>query len=216
VKKIKSLLIVAVFSMSLAIPITDTNATTTWKSTNNNYTDLSNNALANKANKKAGWVKESYYSTISLSTTEEWFYYNEDGTKKSGWFQDKDSKWYYLSASLDGAMVKLQLVGQYFLGMDGAWTTEGVYNVRINPKSQNADETYMADPTPEGGAHSHGEGAGIVYDDITFKSAKAMTRRTIDNLFLQGKIKKVGHNTEWMGKPIYADDWVFCDSNSAK
>ncbi|WP_160688599.1 hypothetical protein [Clostridium sp. C2-6-12] len=211
-KKIRNLLIVAVFGVSLAVPITDTYATTPWKSSVN----ISNNGSVNKVNNKVGWVKESYYNTISLSTTEEWFYYNEDGTKKKGWFQDKDGKWYYLSASLDGAMVKLQLVGQYFLGMDGAWTTKGVYNVRINPKSQNADETYMADPTPEGGALSYIEGAGIVYDDITFKSAKAMTRRMIDELFLQGKIKKVGHNTEWMGKPIYADAWVFCDNNSTK
>lgn len=207
-KKIKSLLIVAVLGVSLAVPITDTYATTTWKSSVN----VSNNGSVSKVNNKIGWVKESY----SVSTTDEWFYYNEDGTKKIGWFEDKDGKWYYLSASLDGAMIKLRLVGQYFLGIDGAWTTEGVYNVRINPKSQNADETYMADPTPEGGALSHIEAAGVVYDDISFKSAKAMTRRRIDELFLQGKIKKGGHNTEWMGKPIYVDDWVFCDSNSAK
>lgn len=48
-----------------------------------------------------------------------WYYYNNDGSKKTGWFEDYDGKWYYFDE--DGIMVRNQFIGVYYLGSDGVW-----------------------------------------------------------------------------------------------
>lgn len=57
----------------------------------------------------SGWVK----------VRSNWYYYNEEGTKKTDWFQDTDGKWYYFDE--DGVMAKSQFIGRDYLGENGVW-----------------------------------------------------------------------------------------------
>ncbi|NFL38718.1 DUF5050 domain-containing protein [Clostridium botulinum] len=51
-----------------------------------------------------------------------WYYYNEDGIKKIGWFQDSNGKWYYFAE--DGIMVQDQYIDEYYFDSDGVWNPD--------------------------------------------------------------------------------------------
>lgn len=54
-----------------------------------------------------------------LQDRENWYYFELDGTMKTGWIQDKGN-WYYLYSN--GAMAHDTTVDGYYLGSSGAWT----------------------------------------------------------------------------------------------
>ncbi|WP_244834230.1 hypothetical protein [Clostridium sp. BJN0001] len=58
---------------------------------------------------KTGWtIYNGYY-----------YYLDNSGAMKTGWFNDTDGKWYYLYE--DGKMASNTSVGNYKLGINGAW-----------------------------------------------------------------------------------------------
>lgn len=78
---------------------------------NNNGVGNNGNINGNAYGKKAqGWTK----------TDGSWYYLDESGQKKIGWFQDQDGNWYYLSSS--GVMLSNTTIDGYKLGTNGAWT----------------------------------------------------------------------------------------------
>lgn len=49
-----------------------------------------------------------------------WYHFDTQGYMQTGWYQDKDSKWYYLTAN--GGMAKNTTIdGKHYVGSDGAW-----------------------------------------------------------------------------------------------
>jgi hypothetical protein len=56
-----------------------------------------------------GWVSDS----------NSWYYYDDNGNMKTGWFQDTDGKWYYFLTS--GIMASNTTINGYTLGSNGAW-----------------------------------------------------------------------------------------------
>lgn len=68
------------------------------------------NGMGNgNGNHLGGWKKMS----------NQWYYFDNSGQKKTGWFQDADGKWYYLDSS--GAMASNTVIDGYKVGPDGAW-----------------------------------------------------------------------------------------------
>ena len=62
-------------------------------------------------------------STTNATKTENWYYLNNDGSMKTGWFSD-GGKWYYLNT--DGIMQKGWLISsnsKYYLNTDGTMAT---------------------------------------------------------------------------------------------
>lgn len=66
----------------------------------------------NGGNIKTGWFKDT-------DNNGEWYYFDSNGKMRTGWFKDADGSWYYLQTS--GAMAKNTKVEGYRLGSNGAW-----------------------------------------------------------------------------------------------
>ena len=74
-----------------------------WKQNNNGSQG------GNNSNVQAGWQKINGL----------WFYFDNNGQKRTGWIKDTDEKYYYLNS--DGSMAHDTTVDGYELGSDGAW-----------------------------------------------------------------------------------------------
>lgn len=91
-----------------------------------------NNSNANVTIKASQWVKVNdmwqYNDALGNplknmwfldKSTGFWYYLDANGYMKTGWFQDRDGKWYYLYPS--GAMAYNTMIGGYKLSSSGAW-----------------------------------------------------------------------------------------------
>ena len=111
-----------------------------------------------------GWVQigsKWYYFNSSgvmqtgwLSSGGNWYYLNSSGVMQTGWVQI-NSKWYYFNSS--GIMLKNQKIGSYYVGADGAMTSE--------PKSGNNSGSSSGNNSGNSGNSSGGftktTGSGI-------------------------------------------------------
>lgn len=68
--------------------------------------------LDNNGKMKTGWFNDT-------DNNGEWYYFDNNGKMRTGWFKDADENWYYLQSS--GAMAKNTKIEGYKLGANGAW-----------------------------------------------------------------------------------------------
>lgn len=98
--------------------------------TNNNSTDTSNTASSNTNSNGTATSNNTNSNGTDASNTagdntkiEKWYYFNTDGSMKTGWLQDS-GKWYYFNS--DGSMQTGWLVysnSKYYLGPGGDMLT---------------------------------------------------------------------------------------------
>jgi hypothetical protein len=75
-----------------------------------NSGNMNNNGIGNAyGHQKQGWQQISGL----------WYYYDNLGQMKTGWFQDQDGNWYYLMSS--GVMATSTVIDGYKVGGNGAW-----------------------------------------------------------------------------------------------
>lgn len=60
-------------------------------------------------------IKSTWFYDINYGS---WYYLDDNGIMKTGWFKDADGKWYYFNEH--GSMLKDTYIGIYKLGSDGA------------------------------------------------------------------------------------------------
>ena len=60
-------------------------------------------------------IKSTWFYDINYGS---WYYLDDNGIMKTGWFKDTDGKWYYFNEH--GSMLKDTYIGIYKLGSDGA------------------------------------------------------------------------------------------------
>lgn len=60
-------------------------------------------------------IKSTWFYDINYGS---WYYLDDNGIMKTGWFKDDDGKWYYFNEH--GSMLKDTYIGIYKLGSDGA------------------------------------------------------------------------------------------------
>ena len=63
----------------------------------------------------------------------DWFCFDENGSMRTGWFQDPDGSYYYLNSASDGTRGKMlsgTVVDGNLLNTDGAWVIDGVVQTR--------------------------------------------------------------------------------------
>lgn len=102
-KLIASLLIV---SSVITVHTVEANASTGWMQDGHGWWYSEGNSLY-----KTGWVQLGG----------QWYFFGEDGYMKTGWVQD-GGNWYYMKS--DGSMARDIYVTGYYLGSNGAWTTD--------------------------------------------------------------------------------------------
>ena len=59
-------------------------------------------------------IKSTWFYDINYGS---WYYLDDNGIMKTGWFKDTDGKWYYFNEH--GSMLKDTYIGMYKLGSDG-------------------------------------------------------------------------------------------------
>lgn len=111
------------------------------------------------------------YSTISYAgewhqNGAEWQYQNDDGTYKTGWYQDVDTKWYYFDDQTSYMLKDATTPDGYVIGKDGVWIENNLFDVITD----NYDKKIVLDVTAyscPGGPRSfeHTVPTSIYYDE---------------------------------------------------
>lgn len=109
-RKLKTLVSLAVITASIFISSTVANASQWVKEDNNDWKYLNNNNTYAK-----GWVNDNGT----------WYYMDSNAIMQTGWLND-NGQWYYLNQ--DGSMARNTTINGYTLGSDGAWVSGGSNN----------------------------------------------------------------------------------------
>lgn len=84
-----------------------------------------------------------------------WRYQNDDGTYKTGWYQDVDGKWYYLDNQTTYLLVDTVTPDGYSVSSTGEWIEEAVNDIRDKDYDNKVELKSTAYSFP-GGARSIG------------------------------------------------------------